>query len=142
LCLLVGAAGAAMTASSVPGWYSSLTPPAAALPRWLFAPVWTVLHIMIGTAAWLVWRRAGHAAALRLWGWQLLLNALWTPVFFGLHRPAPAAAVILTLFVLILLTARAFARIDRTAAALMLPYAAWVAYASYLNLGFWWLNHA
>ena len=142
LCLLVGAAAGELTAGTVRLWYNALARPPGTPPGWVLAPVWGVLYLMIGTAAWLVWRRVGNASPLRLWGWQLLLNALWTPAFFGLRQPALALAVILTLLVLVVLTARAFARVERRAALLMLPYAAWVAYATYLNLGFWWLNRA
>lgn len=140
LCLLVGASAGAITEGSVRGWYAGLIHPPGTPPNWLFAPVWTVLYLMIGTAAWLVWRRVGARPPLRLWGWQLLANALWTPAFFGLHSPPLALAVIVVLLVLIAWTMRAFFRIDRAAAALFLPYAVWVCYATYLNAGMWWLN--
>jgi translocator protein len=140
LCLLVGAASGGVMAGNGRGWYMSLAHPPGTPPNWLFAPVWIVLYLMIGVSAWLVWRHVGARPPLRLWGWQLLLNALWTPAFFGLHRPGLALAVILGLLALIVLTTRAFARVDRIAAALMLPYAAWVSYAAYLNAGLWWLN--
>jgi tryptophan-rich sensory protein len=142
LCLLVGAADGAVTATSVRGWYLSLTPPPGTPPNWLFGPVWGVLYILMGIAAWLVWRQSGASRPIRLWGWQLLLNALWTPAFFGLHSPGLGLAVIAALLVLLVLTIRAFVRISRPAAWLMLPYLAWTAYAAYLNVGFWWLNHA
>ena len=95
---------------------------------------------MIGVAAWLVWHRTGTGRALRLWGWQLAANALWTPAFFGLHNPLLALAVIAVLLALVALTIRRFARLQRVAAGLMLPYFAWVCYAAWLNAGFWWLN--
>ena len=79
---------------------------------------------------------------LRLWGWQLLANALWTPAFFGLHSPAAGLAVILVLLGLVLLTLRDFARVNVPAAVLFAPYALWVTYAAYLNIGFWWLNRS
>ena len=107
----------------------------------VFMPVWTVLYVMIGTAAWLVWRRLGSGRPLRLWGWQLAANALWAPAFFGLHQPALALAVMVVLLVLIGFTVRAFRRVHRLAAALMLPYGAWCLYAAYLNAGFLLLNH-
>jgi len=140
LCLLVGAADGELAASSLGTWYLSLTPPPGTPPNWVFAPVWSTLYVMIGLAGWLVWRRAGASAPLRLWGWQLLLNALWTPAFFGLHSTAAGLGVILALLLLILLTLRAFVTVERVAAALMLPYAAWAGYAAYLTAGFWWLN--
>jgi translocator protein len=130
--------------SGVLGWYLSLTAPPGTPPRFVFGPVWTVLYILIGIAGWLVWRRVGAAAMLRrplrLWGWQLLANALWTPAFFGLRNTSAGLAVMLALLALVLLTMRDFARVNRLAAGLFAPYALWVTYAAYLNLGFWWLN--
>lgn len=115
-------------------------------PDWVFGPVWTVLYVLMGVSAWLVWRRQDLAphrtfVALRLWGWQLLLNALWTPAFFGLRNPVLGLVVVVALLVLVLLTIVAFHRVRRmTAAALLVPYAAWIAYATYLNAGIVWLN--
>lgn len=100
----------------------------------------------MGVAAWLVWRGTHGGAlvrgrlALRLWGWQLLANALWSPVFFALHSTAAALVIILAMLGLIALTLRAFLRLQPWAGALLVPYLAWVCYASYLNAGFWWLN--
>jgi benzodiazapine receptor len=138
----VGVVDASQTAAGVHGWYLSLTRPPGTPPNWVFGPVWTVLYIMIGTAAWLVWRTQARLSRrqLQLWGWQLLVNAVWTPAFFGLRNPALAFCVILALLVLIGLTIRGFATIRPLAAALMLPYALWSCYAAYLNAGFLWLN--
>ena len=145
LALLVGAADGALTAAAAGSWYLSLTPPPGTPPMALFRPAWTLLYLLIGTAAWLVWRQAPPAgapkrAALRLWGWQLLLNSAWTPAFFGLHSPGLALLAVLPLLGLVALTVRAFARIHRQAALLLLPYALWMCYAGYLNAGFFWLN--
>jgi tryptophan-rich sensory protein len=85
---------------------------------------------------------ADRARELRLWGWQLAANALWAPVFFGLHSPALAMAVISVMLLLIALTMRRFFRVLPTAGWLMVPYLAWCCYAAYLNAGFWWLNGA
>lgn len=142
LCLLVGAAEAAMATSAARGWYLSLTYPFGTPPIWVFGPVWTVLYVMIGAAGWLVWRRTGAGRPLRLWGWQLAANAAWTPALFGLHSPALAFAVSLALLGLIMLTIHAFARLCRPAAWLMLPYLAGSGYAAYLAAGLWWLNAA
>lgn len=106
----------------------------------MFGPVWAVLYVLMGTAAWLVWRRGGNNAPLRLWGWQLALNAAWTPVFFTLHNTLLGLCVIAVLLALVWATTSAFRRASRPAALLMLPYLAWLAYATYLNAGFWWLN--
>ena len=133
-----------MVSGGAIAWYLSLATPPGTPPRFVVGPVWTVLHVLIGVAGWLIWRRIGAASMLRrplrLWGWQLLLNALWTPAFFGLRNPVAGLAVMAALLVLIVLTLRAFARIDGPAAGLFAPYALWVTYVGYLNLGFWWLN--
>ncbi len=142
LSLLAGAAGGGVTAQNIYPWYQSLVRPPGVPPNELFGPLWTALDIAMGVAAWRIWRRAGRNQALWLWGWQLLVNAIWPPVFFGLHALGAALAVVLVLVVLITLTVRAFARIDRIAAWLMVPYLGWVSYASYMNLGFWWLNRS
>ena len=140
LCLLVGASGGAITAQNVHGWYATLHTPPGTPPDWLFAPVWTARYIMMGLAAWLVWRQPGHRRALRLWGWQLLANALWVPSFFGLHAPGLALVVILAMLALTGMTWHRFVALTPRAAWLMLPYAAWSLYATWLNVGFWWLN--
>src|ERR1700760_1960110 len=97
LCLLVGLVGGTMTARAMHAWYPSLHAPPGTPPSWIFAPVWTALYVMIGTAGWRVWRRLGAARPLRLWGWQLLANALWAPAFFGLHSPALAMGILVLL---------------------------------------------
>ena len=140
LCLLVGAADAALTGSGMRGWYLSLARPALTPPNWVFGPVWAALYVMIGVAGWLVWWRVRAAIPVRLWGWQLALNALWPPAFFGLRNIGLALAVILALIGMIVLTIRAFAKVDRRAAWLLAPYLAWTCFAAYLNAGFWWLN--
>jgi translocator protein len=142
LCLLVGAASAGLTATGLRTWYLTLTAPPLTPPSWLFGPVWAVLYVLIGLAGWLVWRRAGGTRPVRLWGWQLLANALWTPAFFGLHQPDLGLLVIVAMLVLTALTIHAFARVSRLAAWLMAPYLAWICFAAYLDAGFWWLNQA
>ena len=142
LCLLVGAADGAVTASSVRG----LVPVAHGAPGHAaqlgVRAGLGVLYVLMGVAAWLVWRQRGASRAIRLWGWQLLLNALWTPAFFGLHSPILGLVVIVPLLALLALTIQAFVRISRAAAWMLVPYLAWTAYATYLNAGFWWLNQA
>ena len=140
LCLLVGAAGGTLIAGTAWGWFLSLTRPPGTAPNWLFIPVWTGLYSMMGVAAWLVWRRAIGARALRVWGWQLAANAFWVPAFFALHSPLLALAISLVLLVLIVVTMRAFAALLPVAAWLMAPYLAWSTYVVYLTAGFWWLN--
>jgi tryptophan-rich sensory protein len=147
LCLLVGLSAAAFNQPAIEGtasWYASLVRPPLTPPNWLFGPVWTVLHVMIGTSAWLIWWKAPQGrrqtAALQLWGWQLLLNAAWSPAFFGLHSPATGLLVIVPLGVLITLTIIGFLRLNRIAGLLLVPYLGWSLFATYLNVGFWWLN--
>jgi len=142
LALLLGAAGGVITAPEIRGWYLTLNRPPGTPPNWVFGPVWTALYLMMGVAAWLVWRRRSTDArgALRLWGWQLLVNALWSPAFFGLHNPGLALVVIMVLLAVLGLTLRTFLRIQPLAGALLVPYLAWVCYATWLNAGFWWLN--
>ena len=142
LAVLLGAAGGVITAAEIRGWYLTLNRPPGTPPNWVFGPVWAILYVMMGVAAWLVWRCRSMDArgALRLWGWQLMINALWSPAFFGLHSTGLALAVILVLLAVLGLTLRAFLRIQSLAGALLVPYLAWVCYATYLNAGFWWLN--
>ena len=125
------------------GWYAGLAKPTWNPPGWLFGPVWTVLYILMAVAVWRVWLHGGWARQKRALGLFLLqwaLNALWTPLFFGLHRPGWALAEILVLLAAILATMRTFWRVDRPAGLLLLPYAAWVAFASVLNLAIWRIN--
>ena len=140
LCLLVGASGGTISARSIQTWYSTLVYPLGTPPNWLFAPAWTALYFIVGTAGWLVWQRKGASRPLRLWGWQLAANALWVPAFFGLHSPALAMAVMVLMLTMIVLTIRSFWRIRPVAAWLMLPYFAWCLFAAYLNAGFLVLN--
>jgi translocator protein len=140
LCLLVGAVDAELAAGSLATWYLSLTPPPGAPPTWLIAPVSCTAYALMGLAGWLAWRRIGASAPLRLWGWQLLASALWVPALFGLHSTLAGLVVILALWPLLLLTLRAFLRIGALATALMLPYAAWIGFATYLVSGLCWLN--
>lgn len=128
---------------STGGWYEQLQKPAWNPPSWVFGPVWTTLYLMMGVAAWLVWRRGGwgqHRAALALFVAQWLLNALWTPLFFGLQRPGLAFAEILLLWVAIVATIMAFWRVTKPAALLLVPYLAWVTFAAALNFTLWSLN--
>jgi tryptophan-rich sensory protein len=137
-------AAAAVGSRFMPGaWYATLTKPAWNPPAAVFAPVWTVLYTSMGVAAWLVWRRAGFtgaAAALAAFGAQLVLNALWSYLFFGLHRPDVAFVDIAALWVVILAVVVLFWREDWRAGALMVPYLVWVGFASCLNFALWRLN--
>lgn len=124
-------------------WYEGLNKPAFNPPSWLFGPVWFVLYLAMGTAAWMVWRKSGFrgaALALGLYMCQLVLNAAWTPVFFGLKQPGAAFAVIVAMWVAIALTIVAFWKHRRVAAGLLVPYLLWVSFASVLNFSLWQMN--
>jgi tryptophan-rich sensory protein len=128
---------------SAQAYYGSLTQPAWAPPASVFGPVWTLLYLMMCVAAWLVVRELGVRAArpaMALFGVQLVLNALWTWLFFRWHLGALAFAEVVVLFITIALTARAFWRARRLAGWLMLPYLAWVGFATALTLAVWQLN--
>lgn len=143
LALLVGATAGIATSQGVRVWYPSLTPPWGTPPNAAFPIVWTTLYVLMGVAAWRIWQaapRPGAYAALRLWGWQLLINAAWPPAFFALHAIGAALLICLALLALVIATVAAFARRDRLAGLLLAPYPLWVAYAIWLNAGFWWLN--
>ncbi|MGX6607690.1 TspO/MBR family protein [Micromonosporaceae bacterium Da 78-11] len=132
----IGGLGVAGTTAE----YASLRQPSWAPPSWLFGPAWTVLYVMIAVAGWLVWQRTGFTAPLWLYTAQLVLNAIWTPLFFGAGQYGLAFVDIAVLWVLIGATVVAFWKVRRGAALLLLPYWAWVTYASALNLAIWQLN--
>lgn len=121
-------------------WYASLAKPPFNPPNWLFAPVWSVLYVLIAFAGWRVWRAAPRGRAFALWVVQLVLNFLWTPVFFGAHRIGLGLVVIVALLLSILAFIAAARRLDRPAALLFVPYALWVAFASLLNASLLFLN--
>lgn len=124
-------------------FYSQLAQPAWAPPSWLFGPVWTVLYALMAIAAWLVWRSGGfrtNRIALSLFFGQLLLNALWSWLFFAWHLGALAFADIVILWVLIVATLVSFWRVRPLAGALLIPYLLWVSFASALNYSVWQLN--
>jgi len=140
---LVGSAPAIFTASEVATWYPTLAAPPLTPPSWVFGPVWTLLFAAIGAAAYLVYRdrtATGRSLALGLFGAQLVFNVAWSFAFFGAQSPAAGLVVILALDALVVATMVAFRRVDRRAAALLVPYLAWVLFATYLNAGFWQLN--
>lgn len=141
LVVVAVAAGLGAVASSSAGsQYARLDLPSFGPPSSVFGPVWTVLYVMIAVAAWLVWRRTGWDRALTLWAVQLVLNAAWTPLFFGAGLYGVALAEIVVLLVAIVATIAAFLSRSRPAAWLMVPYLAWVCFATALNASIWWLN--
>lgn len=137
--------GAAAVGSQFgPGeWYAGLRKPSWNPPSWVFAPVWTALYTLMGIAAWLIWRRGGwkvNRLALTAFLTQLVLNAAWSWLFFGLRNPGLAFAEILLLWLAIVWTWRLFRRINPAAGALLGPYLAWVSFAAVLNAVLWRLN--
>jgi translocator protein len=123
-------------------WYKTLAKPSWTPPDRLFPLAWTVLYLMMAAAAWVV-ARSGHPSApsaLALWSWQIVLNALWSPVFFGIHRIRSGALVISLLWLAVLATIWAFFQVSGLAGLLMLPYLVWISYALGLNLAIWRLN--
>ncbi|GAA1340652.1 TspO/MBR family protein [Saccharothrix algeriensis] len=120
--------------------YAALAKPAWAPPGWLFGPVWSVLYAMIAVAGWLVWRRVGFTRPLWVYAAQLVLNALWTPLFFGGGAYGLALLDISALLVLVAVTIGVFHRVSRSAALLLVPYWLWVAYATALNFALWRAN--
>jgi translocator protein len=142
--LAVSFAAGGIGSRFMPGaWYAALSKPAWTPPSAVFAPVWTALYLLMGVAAWLVWRRAGFGgarAALVLFIVQLVLNALWSYLFFGLHRIDLAGYEIVSLWIVILIVAVSFWRVDWRAGVLLAPYLVWVAYAAGLNFALWRLN--
>ena len=123
-------------------WYLSIAKPAWNPPSWVFGPVWSTLYVLMGVAAWRVWRgsHAERGTALSFWWTQLALNALWSPLFFGMKRLDLALLEILVLLLAIVATAGAFWRVDRAAGFLLVPYIAWVSFAAFLNFTLWQLN--
>ena len=133
--------GLAIGALARPGdWHARLRKPSFNPPNWVFAPVWTVLYVLIAVAGWRVFSREPHGAAVVIWGVALVLNFLWSPVFFGLHRPAAALAIVIGLLAAIVAFIVLAWPLDRVAALLFLPYAVWVTFATALNAAIVRLN--
>ena len=147
---LAGIIGSFFTAPAVQSdWYVELVKPALNPPAWVFGPVWTTLFALMGIAAFLVWssyakatedKKKGVKLALTLFGIQLVLNILWSIIFFGLHSPGGALTLFVFLWLAIFATMIAFAKISRPAAWLLAPYIVWVSFAAYLNYAIWMLN--
>lgn len=140
LVLVVGG-GLVIGFLTMPGaWYAGLAKPSFNPPNWLFAPVWTVLYILIAITGWRVWHADACGWPMRLWWGQLALNFIWSPVFFAAHQIGIALVIILLLLAAIFAFIATAWRLDRVAAWLFVPYAAWVAFASLLNASLFALN--
>ncbi len=144
LCLLIGFLSSIATQTSIQNWYVTLEKPIFTPPNWLFAPVWTILYIMMGISAGIVWSKGFYhkwvKTALYHFGFQLLLNAAWSIFFFGVRNPLIALLDIIALFILLLFTIKWFKVVNATAAYLLIPYLMWVAFAAALNFCIWQLN--
>jgi len=144
LCQLAGFVGSLFTTPAIPTWYSTLQKPAFTPPNWLFGPVWTTLFLLMGIALFLVWRKGLHTewvgVALTVFTIQLVLNVLWSALFFGMRSPLAGFIEILILWIAICVTLLAFWRVSPLAGALLIPYIVWVSFAAVLNLYLWRLN--
>jgi len=143
-CELAGIIGSVFTMPAIPGWYAGIAKPSFNPPNWIFGPVWTLLYALMGLAAYLVYekgfKRPEVKKALAVFAAQLVLNTLWSIVFFGAHRILGAAVVIVLLWALILATILLFHRISKAGAYLLVPYILWVSFATVLNISLYVLN--
>jgi len=145
---LAGLIGSVFTSSAIPSWYRELARPELAPPNWVFGPVWTTLFVLMGIALYLVWKqwavlpwtRSQKRLAITVFGTQLVLNTLWSIIFFGLRNPGAAVIEIAVLWLAIAANIYMFAKVSKPAAWLLVPYLLWVSFASYLNYAIWRLN--
>ena len=143
ICLAVGGIGSIFTSSSVSTWYTTLNQPSFNPPNWVFAPVWNILFILMGYAWYLIWqskKTKQRRIAILIFILQLLLNILWSALFFGARNPLYALIEIFILWIVICITIIAFWKINKTAGILLLPYIAWVTFATILNFAYVLLN--
>lgn len=150
ICEGAGLIGSIFTFSAISTWYATLNKPLLSPPSWLFAPVWTLLYALMGVSLYLIWQSSSkvshellcnqHKRALTIFSGQLVLNVLWSIIFFGLKLPAIAFGEIVVMWLLILWTILSFAKISKNAALLLIPYLLWVSFAAYLNYSIWVLN--
>ncbi|MDH4270499.1 MAG: tryptophan-rich sensory protein [Candidatus Aminicenantes bacterium] len=144
ICELAGIIGSVFTTPSIPGWYAALAKPPFNPPNWVFAPVWTTLYALMGISAYLVYekglKRKEVRKALAVFAGQLLLNTLWSIVFFGAHMILGAAVIIVFLWGMIVASIWLFSRVSKAAAFLLVPYILWVSFATVLNLSLYVLN--
>ena len=137
LCLGAGILGSFFTISSIPTWYATLNKPFFSPPNWIFGPVWTILYVLMGVSLSLVWQKKNVPTIFWV---QLILNAIWSIIFFGMRNPVLALVDIIALWISIFLTIKAFYKINKLAGQLLYPYIAWVSFATFLNLAIVFLN--
>lgn len=143
LAFLAAGIGSLATFTSVDTWYATLRKPSWNPPSWVFGPVWTTLYVLMAIATWRVWRAEssnGARLVVRLYGAQLGLNALWSVLFFGLHRPGAALIDVVVLWLVLIRMLVRFRETDTLAALLWTPYVLWVSFAAVLNAAIWELN--
>lgn len=144
ICLAIGLLSSFAVQSTVDGWYDTLNKPSFNPPKWVFGPVWTILYILMGISAGMVWSKGFYhkwvKTAMYHFIFQLLLNGLWSVVFFGFKSIGFALLIIFGLLVLIVLTYKWFKIVNATAAYLLIPYFLWVCFATVLNFTIWYLN--
>jgi tryptophan-rich sensory protein len=144
VCLAVGGVSGFMTASAIPTWYVTLNKPSFNPPNWLFGPVWTTLYIMMGVAFGLVWKSNATQyiknKAMLFFAIQLVLNFFWSIIFFGYHQVGLALVEIILMWIFILFSIISFKPVTRIGAGLLVPYLAWVSFATVLNFSIWRLN--
>lgn len=144
VCEFAGVIGSFFTMPATDGWYQGIVKPALNPPSWVFGPVWITLYALMGIAAFLIWKRGldrkDVRQALYVFIVQLMLNSMWSIIFFGLQSPGGAFVEIIFLWISILISIIMFAKISKPAAWLLVPYILWVSFASYLNYSIWILN--
>ncbi|MBI5401814.1 MAG: tryptophan-rich sensory protein [Ignavibacteriae bacterium] len=140
---IAGIIGSLFTIKSIPAWYAALNKPAINPPNWIFGPVWITLYVMMGISFYLIWIKKdvpGFGFLFSVFIFQLILNALWSIIFFGLKSPGFAFLEIIFLWLAILMCIIFFYKVSKTASLLLLPYLLWVSFASALNYFLWQMN--
>ena len=143
VCQLAGIIGSIFTISSIPVWYAFLNKPFFNPPNWLFGPAWIVLYTLMGISLYLVWQKGLNEKTkvpLAFFGVQLVLNTLWSIIFFGFQAPMLAFFEIILLWFAIVFTSYKFYPVSKKAAYLLIPYIVWVSFATLLNYSIWVLN--
>ncbi len=143
ICLGAGILGSFFTVSSIPTWYAALNKPSFSPPNFVFGPVWTILYILMGISLYLVLsgkRKGERGKAIQIFAVQLVLNVLWSIIFFGMRNPALAFVDIVALWIAIVVTIKYFYSISKVASYLLYPYLVWVSFAAILNYSIWVLN--
>ena len=146
ICEGAGIIGSVATFPAIPTWYAYLNKPPFSPPNFIFAPVWTILYLLMGISLFLIWQNTSKTLkkakdeSIQVFAAQLLLNVMWSIAFFGFHSPLAGLIIIIIMWILILETIRKFSKINKTAGFLLYPYLAWVSFASILNFSVWILN--